>query len=126
MKMVAGGPFVIYLAGAGIERRTGATHLLDDPPGVLHEDPAVVDMLLLRVEDDRRGPNGVRKAGRLDDDAMTRAEALIAFALKSWPRIDQREIDVEENSRRHCSEPSYGPATVIVARDGCSVARAAA
>src|SRR5688500_12415755 len=65
VKVMTGRPLVVYLAGTRIQRRTGASHLLDDAPCIPDEDFAVVDVLLLRVENDRGGTNGMTEAGRL-------------------------------------------------------------
>src|SRR4030095_2943333 len=124
-----GRPLVVNLAGAIVEAVSAPTHRFDHAARIADEDIGVVYVILRLVEH-----RGGRSYGRIetravDPDAVPGAEALVTFALKGRPRIDQREVDVEEARRQrrgHRGEPSYGPATTSAARPTSSVRRAAA
>ena len=65
----------------------------------------------------------------IDRDSVPLTKAGVAFGLKGGTRIDQREIDIEEDGARrlaHVNVPSKGPATTTAAREGSSARRAAA
>jgi len=86
-------------------------------------------MILFVVEDRRRGSDRGAEARLVDDDAVTPAEARVAFALKRRPRVDEGEVDVEEEGpdrNAQARAPSNGPATTMAARDVSSARRAAA
>src|SRR5438105_5416112 len=76
----------------------------------------VVHAVLRLVENMRRAQDGVAESRRLDAEAVPGGKLAIAFALKSRPRIDQREVDVEEDGPRPAVHRLYGPATTTAAR----------
>src|SRR4030095_2939791 len=96
-EVLAGRPLVVNLAGAIVEAVSAPTHRFDHAARIADEDIGLVYVILRRVEH-----RGGRSYGRIetravDPDAVPGAEALVTFALKGRPRIDQREVDVEED-----------------------------
>src|SRR5712691_7069578 len=128
-EMLTGGPLHIDLAGAGVECRPRSAHHFDDPAGVANEDFFVVEHLLVVVEQRRRLNHRIVKPRGIDMDTVTAAEAGVAVALERGPRIDEREVDVEEDrgnpARGHRADGSYGPAMTTAALAGSSDRRAA-
>src|SRR5918993_2012966 len=122
------GPFLVDFAGAGVEPLARSAHALDHAAGVADEDVGGVDMILLLIEDGRGRQNGSAEQPRVDGNAVAGAEAGVPFALECRTRIDEREVDVEEDAANrwvHASVPSNGPATTMAARDTSSVRGAA-
>ena len=79
----------------------------------------MADRLFDIVQDEGGRLDGGIEPPRIDSDAVRGAETLIAFPLKRGPRVDQGEVDVEEDrtdrfTATHESGVS-GPATTTVA-----------
>ena len=122
-EVVAGGPLGVNLASHQFDRRTRPAHSLDDSPREVDEQLRVV-LARPRIEQRARGRNRSIECGRVDVDAVTGAEITIAIRLKRWTRLDQGEVDVEEDSAGRTpgdyaghAAPS-GPATATLARSG--------
>ena len=96
MKVVAGGPLHVHLAGAGVHTIAGPAHALDDAAGIADEDLVVVDHLLV-IERRQRGADGRVVARLVHGDAVPLARLPVAHALERRARVNQGEVDVEEH-----------------------------
>lgn len=133
MEVAASGPLRVDLLRGALDAGTRSAHLLDDAPRVFDEDSGII-----RAPVDRERRRGGRDRGLeargIDRHLVAGAEVAIARALERGPRIDEGEVDVEED--RPCDGPSghaqappsagVGPATASAARVGTSSSDAAA
>jgi hypothetical protein len=100
LEVLARRPFRIDFAGARVEVRPAAAHLLDDVLRVGDEDLGVVRRLVGAVEQRRGAGHGTGELRGIDVHPVPRAERLVALAAKRRAGVNQREIDVEEDGFR--------------------------
>jgi chorismate synthase len=99
-EVVTGRPRLVQVAGGGIGAGAAAAHALDDAPRVVDEDLRIVGASL-RVEGRRgRRHRGVEPRG-VGGEAMPRARLRVPVPLERRPRVNQREVHVEEDRSRH-------------------------
>ena len=131
LEVMARGPLVVDLPRGALDARSRTAHRLDDAHGVVNEDLRIVNVT---AGFEMRGGRHHRAAECLgiDRDVVPRAEVAVADALKRRTRVDQREVDVEEDGagdRRLCLHYlmlATGPATATAASSGCRSSAAAA
>src|SRR3989442_9610387 len=99
--MLARRPLGVDLARAIVDARATAAHLLDDVPRVLNEDSRIVLRLFRAVEERGGTRDGCLELCWIGLHPIARAERPVALAPKHLARIDQREVDVEENGAGH-------------------------
>ena len=96
LEVVARRPLVVDVARRALDAVARAAHVLDDAPGVLDEDLRIVDVAV-GLEQRRRGGDRAVEGQRVDGDVVPRTEVTVADALERRARVDQREVDVEED-----------------------------
>jgi len=133
-KVLAGRPLVVNVTGAFVQPGTARAHPLEYAARVAHEDVRVVDVLLLFLEDRRSGPDRGREAIAVGNHPVRARKCFVSFTLEGRARVDQGEIDVEEDcgdlstgvmATGDHAGPAYGPATAIAARLASSMRRPA-
>jgi hypothetical protein len=113
LEVLARCPLRVDLAGAGVELVTPAAHLLDDMPRVSDEYFHVVDGIARAVQNRCRARDCAIEAARIDVDPVPSTKRMVSFAPERRARVNQREVDIEENRTNHT-----GPAMTIDARCG--------
>ena len=99
-EVMTGRPLVVDVACGAIHVLARTAHAGDDLPGVVDEDLRIVGVALV-VQRGRGGHHRVAEPVGVHRDAMPGAEVAIAGAEKRVARMDQREVDVEEDRARH-------------------------